>query len=376
MTYFGKQLTTQDYQKCFDILNSGKLNNTETYKQFLVSVFEVAKVQMGCEDCGLEFGRYEKDNYGRAAEAENVIKINLLNAKPRYICQNISTIYHELVHMCQYKEKGKKQLGFAKSPTLPFEQSIHPYILNKDLLGVHPFLVYYCSNIEKQARDIGYYEAGRFFENMDKLSTSKKTRSKVQKVIQKSKKYFEKKYEYEQLHYKIAYDAIAEFVNNNPDFVSKALDNVFAEFRVEAHKVGAYSFDRINLEELAVSRINALVNLGCNDECKNKIIEFLTTEVLFKKYIVLGLLYVVDSPYSKITMQDFEIVFECAIDSGDFDKSFADCFQNWKKQDILLYMKQYIEKEKSKEKTELSKECAKFEDVRVCKNSEEQCQIY
>lgn len=376
MTYLGKRLPISEYQKCFDMLNGGKLNNPETYRQFLVSVFEVAKIQMGCEDCQIEFCKFEKENYGRASEMENIVKINLLNAKPRLICQNISTIYHELVHIQQHKSKGKKQLGYAKSVTLPFEESIHPYILDEKMLGVHPFLVYFCSNAEKQARDVGYYEAARFFENMDKLSACCKAKGKTQKVIQKSKKFFEDKFAYEQIHYKIACDAVESFVKDNPDFVKKALDNVFADFCVESSKVGVYNFDRMQQEMLVVSRIDSLVELGCDDECKNKIIEFLTTELVFKKYILLGLLHVVDSPYAKITKQDFELVFDYAMDSGDFNKDLVDCFQNWKKEDVIALMKQYAQKQKTENKTQREQEFCLQQKYENSKNINEECQIY
>ena len=95
MSDFCKQIPMQEYQKCFDILNSGKINRPETYRQFLVSVFEVAKNQMGCQDCGFEFSRQERESFGKASELENIIRLNLVNTSPRYICQNVSTIYHE-----------------------------------------------------------------------------------------------------------------------------------------------------------------------------------------------------------------------------------------------------------------------------------------
>ena len=85
MSDFCKRIPMQEYQKCFDILNSGKFKKQETYRQFLVSVFEVAKKQMGCEDCGIEFAMLEKDSYGKASDIENMIRLNITTATPKYI---------------------------------------------------------------------------------------------------------------------------------------------------------------------------------------------------------------------------------------------------------------------------------------------------
>lgn len=375
MSDFCKQIPKQEYQKCFDILNSGKLKKQEIYRQFLVSVFEVAKKQMDCTDCKLEFAKLEKDSYGKASDIDNVIRLNIATATPKYICQNISTIYHELTHICQHKTTAKKQLGVSKKTNFPFEQSIHPYVLDKDLLGVHPFLVYYCSQTEKQARDVGYGEASAFFEIMDSIS-KQGSKNKTKKIIQKSQNFFKKKFDYEKLHYEIAFEKVKDFVSQNPNFVGDALDKVFSEFATEAQKTMPYTMDRLELEETVVARIYALTSMGCDDKCKDKIIDFATKKLVLKKHIVMALIYVVDCPYANITKKDFELLFDYAKDSGNFNKDLLVCLQNWDKEDVMALVRDYIAKEKQQQKNRVAEKIDNKEKQKNCESLQEEQQIY
>ena len=53
-----------DYQKCFDILNTNSLFEKETFRKFAIELFEIAKKQSNCPDCKLKFIDDEKNNLG------------------------------------------------------------------------------------------------------------------------------------------------------------------------------------------------------------------------------------------------------------------------------------------------------------------------
>ena len=182
--------------------------------------------------------------------------------------------------------------------------------------------------------------------------------------------------DYEQVHYGIAYEAVEKFVFENPDFVEKALDKIFLEFISEASKTTPYSNYRLQLEKTVAARICALSSLGCNDKCKNKIIDFVTQKLVNKKCAVMGIIYVIDSPYAKITKQDFELLFDYARDSGDFNKDLFKCLYNWKKEDVVVLVKEYVAKTKMQQKYQNIKKMEEKENQENCQKQQEECPIY
>ena len=107
--------TLNDYQKCFDILNTQSHMEKETFKNFAIELFEVAKKQFDCPDCKLKFIDDEKNNLGFASIMDNSVTLNLRKMDKNTLFKTVSTIYHELTHIYQDKNNDKKRIETSKS---------------------------------------------------------------------------------------------------------------------------------------------------------------------------------------------------------------------------------------------------------------------
>ncbi|MBO5884496.1 MAG: hypothetical protein J6Q51_01725, partial [Clostridia bacterium] len=139
-----KPATISEYKRCFDILNTQSLIETETYKNFAIELFEIAKRQLGCTDCKLKFINDERNNLGFASTMDNSVTLNLNKMEKQTLYKTVSTIYHELTHIRQGRVDEKKKINQQTPAKFPFLRCYgDERFLPAEILGINPFLFYY-----------------------------------------------------------------------------------------------------------------------------------------------------------------------------------------------------------------------------------------
>ena len=308
-----KSATQNEYKKCFDILNTQSHIEKETFKNFATTVFEIAKKQLGCPECTLRFINDERNNLGFASVMNRTVTLNLNKMEKQTLFKTISTIYHELTHIYQDKMDEKKKIGTQTPATFPY---IHCYsderFLPADILGIDPFLFYFTCQHEKQARDVGSECAMELFTQLKNLCKIQPTRAGTERYIDRLISQTQTRWDKENANNAGATAQIQAFLKMNPNFVHTAFEKIKQEFIRDASRFGIVSKERLECESRFNRRIGALVLLGCDDNLKSQILNFASSNFINKGEIFNALISVTDSPYSKTTKGDLDLLFKFA----------------------------------------------------------------
>lgn len=308
-----KKVSQNEYENCFDILNTNSLIERDTYQKFAIELFEIAKKQLGCTDCKLRFINDERNNLGFASVPNRTVTLNLNKMEKQTLYKTVSTIYHELTHIRQDKFDEKKTVDTVIPAEFPFVHcQADERFLPREILGISPFLFYYTCQHEKQARDIGNECAMELFVALKEISETKQTRTGTARFIDRCINQVQMRWNKENSDNKIATAQIQEFLKQNPNFVQDALDKIKQEFYTDATRYGITPQERAAFENRFMCRVGSLVLLGCDESVKNQILDFVANNFVNQGEIFNTLVSVVDSPYSKTSQEELSLLFKYA----------------------------------------------------------------
>ena len=308
-----KDALRSEYKKCFDILNTESLIERDTYRKFAIELFEVAKKQLGCEECKLKFIDDERNNLGFSSAMDNSVTLNLRKMEKHSLYKTVSTIYHELTHLRQSKVEDKKKIDTAVPAEFPFIRCYgDDKFLPAEMLGVNPFFFYYTCRNEKQARDVGSECAMEAFVELKNIAETQPTKNGTIRLIERCIQQVKTRWDKENADNSFASEKINEFIDKNPNFVHDAFDKIKQEFLNDAGHCSLISQERLQCEKRFNVRMGSLVLLGCDDKLKNDILSFVASNFISQNEVFVALISVVDSPYSKISKDELSLLFKCA----------------------------------------------------------------
>ncbi|MBQ8424824.1 MAG: hypothetical protein IJX17_02230 [Clostridia bacterium] len=305
--------TLNDYQKCFDILNTQPHMENETFKNFAIELFEIAKKQLNSPDCKLKFVNDEKNNLGFASSMDNTVTLNLRKMDKNTLFKTVSTIYHELTHIHQDKTNDKKRIGTSKPAKFPFERCYgDERFMPPEILGISPFLFYYTSQKEKQARDVGSECAMELFNSLNNITKTQPSQNSTKRLIDRCINQVQLRWDRENLDNVRATTQINSFLSQNPNFIYDAFDKIKQEFINDTKNCSPMSNERFAYENRFNCRIGSLVLLGCDDNLKNQIYEFISSNFVSKGEVFNTFISVIDSPYSTTTKEELSMLLKLA----------------------------------------------------------------
>ena len=308
-----KKAEQNEYQKCFDILNSESLIERETYKKFATELFAIAKKQLDCKDCKLRFIESEKNDLGFASVLNNSVTLNLNKMEKHTLYKTVSTIYHELTHIRQDTTENKKKLETFVPAEFPFIRcSGNEKFLPANLLGISPFLFYYTCQHEKQARDVGSECAMELFVELKNIAHTKPAKNGTIRLIERCINQIQLRWDKENENNNLATAQINAFFNQNPNFLQDAFNKIKQEFVFAAIKYNARSKERAQIENRFNCRVGSLVLMGCDNNLKKQILDFVASNFVNKGEIFNTLISVVDSPYSITTANEINLLIKFA----------------------------------------------------------------
>ena len=330
-----KEVSQNEYQKCFDILNTQSLIEKETYKNFAIELFEIAKKQLGCPNCKLKFVDNMQNNLGVASVVDNSVTLNLSKMEKQTLYKTVSTIYHELTHLRQDLLDDKKQPDTIKVAQFPFVRCVaNEAFLPAEMLGINPFMFYYTCKHEKQARDVGSECAMELFVALNEMAKTKQTRTGAQRLIERCINQVQMRWDKENADYKFAASQIEMFLKQHPNFVQDTLNKIKQEFLLDAGKFGIASNERRKCESRFNARVGALVLMGCDENIKKQILDFVSANFVNSGEIFTTLVSIADSPYSKTTKNDLTTLFKMAQQVGCPKETLLSLLVSWEKAQV------------------------------------------
>ena len=312
VTSWNKALKS-DYKKCFDILNSNSISERDTYVKLSIELFEIAKKQLGITNAKLKFVETMGNSLGVSTVLDHSVTLNLEKMEKQNFHKIVSTIYHELTHLRQEKTEAKKEIDKTVPAEFPV---VHAYgnenFLPKEILGISPFLFYYTCKHEKEARDNGSACATDFFRELKNLSASQPTKSDTSSFIEECFAQVRNRWSEENFNNMRATIEVGAFIKKNPNFTHDAFEKIKQEFNRDQSYLPLMSKERNQLEDRFVRRIGSLVLLGCDDNLKNDVLSFASNNFCNVGNIFNTMISVIDSPYSKVSKDDFNLLFQYA----------------------------------------------------------------
>lgn len=306
-----KKASLYEYKRCFDILNNDSLIEKDTYKKFAITLFEVAKKQIGVDNAKLKFVDEMQNFLGSSTTMDYSVTLNLQKMEKQTLFKTVSTIYHELTHLKQAMTDKKKQLDSVIPTEFPF---IHCYgneaFLPKEILGISSSLFYYTCQHEKEARDMGSECAMDLFKKLEKIAKTQETKNGTIRLIERCINQVQTRWDEENRNNELATADIKSFMAQNPNFTHIAFAGIKQEFLRDYLKFGLVSKERLQCEDRFNRRVGALVLLGCDDKLKNDILSFTASNFIDQKNVFVSLVSVIDSPYSKVSKDDMTTLFK------------------------------------------------------------------
>ena len=309
-----KKASQSEYQKCFDILNTESLIERETYRKFAIELFEIAKKQLNCQDVELRFINDEKTNLGFSSNVNKTVTLNLQKMEKQTLYLTVSTIYHELTHIHQDKTDEKKKIGTSKPAKFPFVRCYgdERFLPRPILGGISPYLFYYSCQHEKQARDVGNECAMELFKTLKDISQTQETKNGTARFIDRCINQVQARWLKDNRDNDFATSQVNEFLKVYPNFVHESFDRIKQEFTNDAGKFPITSPERLQCEKRFNLRLGSLVLMGCDDQMKKQIFEFVSSNFVSQGEIFNTLISVTDSPYSTTTKEEFDVLLKFA----------------------------------------------------------------
>lgn len=325
-----EKASQSEYEKCFNILNTESLIEKETYVKFATELFEIAKKQLNITNCNLKFIDNMGNSLGVSSIVNRSVTLNLSKMEKQTLFKTVSTIYHELTHIHQDTTKYKKKIETVLPAKFPFINcSGNENFLPTNMLGISPFLFYYTCQVEKQARDVGSECAMDLFLELKKIAETKSVRNGTKLLIDRCINQVQLRWNTENKNNELATMQINEFLKLNPNFRQNAFNKIKQEFLNDANKYGITTKERMQYENRFICRIGILVLMGCDDNLKNQILSFVSSNFISKGEIFNALITVIDSPYSKTTKNDLISLFKFA-EQNNFPKDIMlNYLTNW-----------------------------------------------
>jgi len=346
-----KKASQNEYQKLFDILNSQSLMEKETFKNFAIELFEIAKKQLGCVDCKLKFIDDERNNLGFASIMDNSVTLNLRKMDKNTLHKTVSTIYHELTHIHQDTFKNNKTIGTSIPAEFPFIRCFgDERFLPREILGISPFLFYYTCQHEKQARDNGSECAMELFDELKKLAQTSQAKSATIRQIDRTANQVKLRWEKENEDNAFANSQIQAFLSQNPNFVQEAFNKIKQEFNRDVKMYNPMSKERFALENRFNCRLGSLVLLGCDDKLKEQIFDFVSSNFVSKGEVFNTFISVIDSPYSKTTEEELSLLFKLAEQNKCSPEVLSNLLISWDKN----FIKESMDKSSNQSKNKFS----------------------
>lgn len=332
MDKFWNNASKEEYEKCFDILNNGDAFSNDTYKKFIIELFDIAKKQFGCEDCKLVLADNLGTDLGVSSATNKTITLNFNLLEQLTFYRMVVTLYHELTHIYQDKVSEKKEIGTALPNEFPFIHCVgNEKLMPKEILGITPFFFYYTSRKEKQARDVGSECATELFTTLKNMVQTKQARPGTRRVIDRAIMQIKLKWDEEKAKNNIATAKIKEYFEQNPNYMQDVFEKIKREFINDVQKGGITPKERYEYESRCIYRIGSLVLLGCDDNMKSQILNFVTSNFVNRSEIFNAFIVVVDSPYSKISKNDLVSLFKLANVNNCSKDTLLNLLTSWDK---------------------------------------------
>lgn len=336
MEKFWKDVSANELKECFDILNTYSLIETETYRKFAIALFEVAKRQLGVNNCTLNFVNEMQNNLGVSSSLTNTVTLNLAKMEKQTLFKTVGTIYHELTHLHQERTGFKKEIGTCLPNKFPFDRCVgNENFLPTNILGISTNLFYFTCEHEKQARDVGNECGMEVFKALNELSKKNQTKTGTALFIERCILQTQRRIDKEKADYSFASAQAKAFLASNPNFIQNAFDKIKQEFMADAVRFNPTSKERYQCENRFNYRVGALVLMGCDDYMKAQILSFVSNNFVNKGEIFTSLVSVADSPYSKTTKTDFETLTKFASHVNCSKEALAGYLTNWDKDYVL-----------------------------------------
>lgn len=327
-----KDVSASEFKECFDILNTYSLIETETYRKFAIALFEVAKRQLGVNNCTLNFVNEMKNNLGVSSSLNNTVTLNLAKMEKQTLFKTVATIYHELTHLRQDKIETKKTLNMAFKPEFPFIRCIgNEKFLPPEILGTSTEFFYFTCKHEKQARDVGNECAMNLFTALNELAQVNQTKAGTARFIERCILQTQRRIDKEKADYSFASAQAKAFLASNPNFIQNAFAKIKQEFISGASMCDKNSVERQQCERRFNYRLGSLVLMGCDDYMKAQTLSFVSSNFVNKAEVFTSFVSVVDSPYSKTTEKDLSLLFKLAEHNNCTKDNLINYLVSWDK---------------------------------------------